>query len=96
MALVNTIDRTSTDLLFYSSPAAFQELNKSIIPAASLLKDVGTLGTRIATVAFGGDDEIESGKYAGESGIGMGLIKVTPITNQILRVKNFTSEELNP
>ena len=50
----------------------------------------------VSAGAFGGDDEIESGKYAGESGIGMGLIKVTPITNQILRVKNFTSEELNP
>lgn len=64
MGLLNTMDRTSNDLLFYSSPDAFQDINKSIIPAFSVLIDVGRLSNHIVDLASGEDDDGKLLKYS--------------------------------
>ena len=82
--LVNQLLRLQTDITFYVSPTSFETLTKQSIPAMSLMTD--TLNLIHASVKLmAGDDELKSGKFAGDSRFVKNLAKWFPVTGQIYK-----------
>lgn len=63
---INMLSRAQDDILFYVNPSSFQNITKQLIPASSMITDTTQLITAAGRLIIG-DDEIETGTFAGDS-----------------------------
>jgi len=64
---INMLSRAQDDILFYANPTSFENITKQLVPASSLMNDTMSLFSAAFNILLGGDDEIGSGTFAGDS-----------------------------
>lgn len=87
--LLNVMFRLHQDISFYIVPQNFEQMNKSLSPAVTTAMDIMDWFVAIGR-AIGGDDDIETGTYAGESRLAVQTAKTFPIVYPIHRLRTST------
>lgn len=79
---INQMSRIQTDMLFYSSPIAFEQLSKNAIPAFGFVVDAERFIGHVSGLLVGDDDTIDRGIYGGMSGTGLYGSRLFPLITQ--------------
>ena len=93
--LINQIGRINTDIMFYSSPLAFEKLTRNAIPAFTAVIDANKVINDAWIIILGGEDILQSGPNKGESRLFRDIQKIIPGPIQYQKIKSITSREYN-
>lgn len=91
--LTNAVFRIQTDIMFYSNPAEFEKINKSILPVLRIYDDVQQLKESFIKL-LKGEDEIQGGIYKGWSRFGKEGLEFFPITTPLMGLNRQVHEVL--
>ena len=87
---INSMSRLNTDLLFYTSPIQFEQLQRNTLPIFSVVVDTAKWFDAVSKY-MQGDDIYPTGYLAHQSRLLRQTNALLPLTNQIVRLKNTMS-----
>lgn len=90
--LFNQGTRLRTDLLLYVNPSEARNIIKDIIPAMGLVKDVTDWSSSVVGLTMG-EDEVESGVFAGDSRFTRATAKMLPFGAKAYSLYSSASQE---
>lgn len=91
--LINQMSRIQTDILFYTNPIAFEQLQRNALPIFTVVVDANKLVVRAGNLLTGGDDEYKSGIHKGQSKTYVALKNILPGTVVLNRLESISSQE---
>lgn len=91
--LINQMSRIQTDILFYTNPVAFEQLQRNALPIFTFVTDGNKLVIRAANLLTGGDDIYKQGIHKGQSKTAVAAMNVAPFTVMWNRVSSTSSQE---
>lgn len=92
--LLNNISRMQADITFYVNPMEAENLINHIIPATSVFHD-GVKAVSSGIDLLMGEDEIEKGVFAGDSGSARAIGKLIPGVSQYYKTYSMMSQVYN-
>ena len=81
--LMDQLDKTSSDILFFSNPKNFTSLVKNPFALTKLVDQIWDVTRYIPYMAYTGEYEIKSGAHKGENKFYRGLGQIIPGYNQL-------------
>jgi hypothetical protein len=93
--LINQLLRINTDIMFYTSPIAFERLTRNAIPAFVIISDSQKVLQDAWTLLIGGEDILQSGPNKGESRFLRDIQRVIPGPAQYQKLKSITGTLYN-
>jgi len=91
---LNLVNRVASELTLFANPQEFVRMAKNPAPAISIVSDVGRIISAFQHFMIG-EDEIETGRYAGESRGKNALKRALPLLAPMRAIETSSKEEFN-
>ena len=91
--LINQMSRVSTDILFYTNPIAFEQLQRNALPIFTVVQDGWIFTTRAANLLTGGEDTYQQGVHKDQSETMVAAEKLAPGVAQWHRLLSASYQE---
>ena len=91
--LINQMSRVETDILFYTNPVAFEQLQRNALPIFTVVQDGWIFTSRAANLLTGGEDTYKQGVHKGQSKTLVAGEKLAPGVAQWHRLLSASYQE---